>query len=66
MINSKQDMAEKISIDEVYGIDGDLPVLPDIDSIDIEARHEEEQQRKQDTLRWLEEHCDWKPFGGEW
>ena len=46
--------------------DGDVPELPDTDSIDIEARHAEEQQRKQETLRWLTEHCDWQPFGGEW
>ena len=46
--------------------DGDVPELPDIDSIDIEARHEEEQQRKQETLRWLHEHAGFSPFDVEW
>lgn len=46
--------------------DGDVPVLPDVDSIDIEARHEEQQQRKKENLRWLTEHCGWQPFGGDW
>ena len=25
-----------------------------------------EQRRKAENLRWLTEHCDWQPFGGEW
>ena len=27
---------------------------------------EEEQRRKEENLRWLEQHCDWRPIGGEW
>lgn len=22
--------------------------------------------RGQKTVDWLEEHCDWEPFGGDW
>ena len=45
---------------------GDVPELPDILQEEIEASREAERRRKEDNLRWLEEHCDWRPIGGEW
>lgn len=44
----------------------DLPDFPDDDSQAIEARHAEERQRKQETLRWLHEHAGFSPFDVEW
>ena len=44
----------------------EMPDLPDRLSADIHAAHEDEQQRKEDNLRWLEEHSDFRPFGYEW
>ena len=42
--------------------------MVDIDNIDKQKdeNESEKQQRKIDTLRWLEEHCDWQPFGDVW
>lgn len=37
--------------------DGDEPSAEERD----EAR-----ARGQKTVAWLEEHCDWEPFGGDW
>jgi len=44
-----------------------------MDEIAVDARpvltdeeREAEQRRKAENLRWLTEHCDWQPFGGEW
>ena len=33
---------------------------------ELEAEQQAEQRRKAENLRWLTEHCDWQPFGGEW
>ncbi len=27
---------------------------------------EEELKRREENLRWLKEHCEWKPLGVEW
>ena len=27
---------------------------------------EAEQRRKQENLRWLTQHCDWRPYDVEW
>ena len=44
----------------------DLTDFPDDDSQAIEDRHRDEQQRKQETLRWLHEHAGFSPFDVEW
>lgn len=31
-----------------------------------EEERDAEQRRKDDNLRWLEEHNDWRPLGVEW
>ena len=33
---------------------------------DIQEQHRDEQRRKDETLRWLEEHRGFRPFGVEW
>lgn len=33
---------------------------------EIAEQHELERQRKEDTIRWLEEHLGFRPFGVEW
>lgn len=40
--------------------------LPDRMEADIRAAHEAEQKRKEDNLRWLEEHAGYRPFTCEW
>ena len=46
--------------------DHKTPELHDRLHEDIEKQHRQEQRRKEETLRWLEEHTGFKPFGVEW
>lgn len=41
----------------------DQPELPEISEQEIEAERESERRRKEETILWLEENCDWRPFG---
>ena len=40
--------------------------FPDMLHEELEEQHRQEQQRKDDNLRWLEEHMGFRPFGYEW
>lgn len=42
------------------------PELHDRLHEEIQQQHCDEQQRKEETLRWLEEHMGFRPFGVEW
>ena len=44
----------------------DVPELPEIPGFDLQPEREAEQRRKEETVRWLEEHCPWQPFGDVW
>jgi len=56
-------MIDRDSLQTIRFRPDDQPELPDILQKDIEALHEEEQRRKEETIRWLEEHCNWRPIG---
>ena len=43
-----------------------IPELHDRLHEEIARQHELEQLRKQEILRWLEEHTGFRPFGVEW
>lgn len=44
------------------GFDG----IPTPDELTARREAEERQRRKDENLRWLEEHCDFEPFGDVW
>lgn len=52
--------------DSIHFSSADQPELPEIAQEDIDAKKEMEFKKKLETLKWLEEHCDWQPFGDVW
>ena len=46
----------------------DMPELTDTPQFDpqAEAEREAEQHRKEENIRWLEDHCGFRPLGAEW
>ena len=44
----------------------DVPELPEIPGFDPQAEREADCRRKEETVRWLEQHCPWRPFGDVW
>ena len=44
----------------------DVPQLVEIPERDIKAEREAERKRKEENVRWLEEHMGFSPFGDVW
>jgi len=44
----------------------DVPELAEIPDFTLDSWHEAERQRKEETVRRLEQHCSWQPFGDVW
>lgn len=59
MIDPEQDRTIRFSAD-------DVPELTEIPSADRKAEREAQRRRKASTLRWLQHHAGFRPFGVEW
>lgn len=44
----------------------DMPQLDEIPGFNLESCLAAERQRKEETVRWLEDHCPWQPIGDVW